>query len=67
MYCTDWEDIYPIGGIRSYPEPRHSFAYGVPTGYTMGFECFSPSQTLVGPSSATCQDGTWSALPGHCE
>ena len=50
----------------SYIETYPSLAYGVPDGYTVHFRC-NFHQRLTGPSSVTCQDGSWSAQPGHCE
>ena len=49
-----------------YPPPQPSFAHGFADGYTVYFGC-NGGKTLVGPQSAICQDGSWSAIPGHCE
>ena len=55
-----------VGGYNAFPIPKPSIAHGIPSDYTIWFRCYD-GKTLVGPSKATCQDGSWSALPGHCE
>ena len=54
------------GGVTNFPPPRN-FADGIPDGYTAFFGCGGSGKTLVGPSSSTCQDGTWSQRPGSCQ
>ena len=54
-----------VGGTR-YPIP-HNYTNGAPAdGYTVIFQCFG-GKILIGPTSSTCQDGTWSHLPQSCE
>ena len=60
----------PAGGYASFPEPGPNFYGYIPNGYKVYFKCRRrPDGTtprVTGPYSSTCQDGSWSDLPGRC-
>ena len=54
-------------GTTRCPSPHPPFYFTtIPHGYTVYLGC-EFGRTLVGPTSSTCQNGTWDNRPGSCE